>query len=176
MHKRIKNILSFHCPAWDELPEKPMFNQEVVDYVQSVLDPLMEGKVALTPTMIQNYSKWGAIPKIPGRKYGKEQIAILLTIAIYKQVLPIDQVREGVELQVKNVSIDKSFDIFSETMNTAIQRIFKNAGQKLYELESVKFLPNTEGIQAVSYAFAAKLLATLIIDLGGYKKLGEKHE
>ncbi|MGF3065894.1 DUF1836 domain-containing protein [Facklamia sp. P12945] len=174
---KIEKILAFHCPSWDELPKQSMFNQEVVEYIQDCLGPIMNDEVAMTSTMIQNYSKWGVIPKIKGRKYGRQQIAFLLIIAIYKRILPIETVRRGIELQTKRVTIEEGFDLFSESINNAVQRVFKTVGQnRPFVVEGIEISKKTEGINAVSHAFATKLLAELIIESGGYDQIGDYNE
>ncbi|NKZ28977.1 DUF1836 domain-containing protein [Facklamia miroungae] len=154
-----------------------MFNQEVVDYIQECLDPIMNSEVAMTSTMIQNYSKWGVIPKIHGRKYGREQLAFLLIIAVYKRILPIEKVRQGIEIQMRSVSIEQGYNLFAQSMNVAVQRIFKTVGQKRsFSVEGIELSSKTEGVNAISHAYATKLLAQLIIESGGYDQIGEYNE
>lgn len=177
MKTTLQQIIEFQCPKWDDLPETSLFNSQVVEYINQILEPIMHGEKAITSTMIQNYSKWGIIPKIPGRKYGKQQIAFLIIIAIYKQVLPIDQVKKGIELQLKSMTIEEGYDFFVMSIEQAIQQIIVSIKKKtLYPIEGFTIQEKTEGIQAVSNAFVMKLLATMIIEAGGYDQIGEKDE
>lgn len=47
----------------------------------------------ITPSMINNYVKVGLVPAPVKKQYGREQIARLIAICIFKQVLPIAAVR-----------------------------------------------------------------------------------
>lgn len=177
MSKEIQSIVDFACPRWDQLPNQPMLSSQVVAYIQEVLSPIAINDQLITSTMIQNYAKWGALPKIEGRKYGRAQIAILIIIAIYKQVLNIDQVKSGLDLQLKRMPIEPAYNRFAESITSACQRIFGPVqGKSTYRVETIEIDQKTEGIQLVSHAYACKLLATLIIEAGGYQELGEKND
>lgn len=170
----IKAIKEFKCPKWNELPLQPIFNSELVTYLNDLLEPIMYDVQPITPTMIQNYSKWGILPKISGRKYGRTQVAVLIAIVVYKQVLNIDDVKKGIDLQIELESLSESYDTLATALEQAIERIFKSIGEdETYNISKISFPQQTEGVNVVATAFALKLLAKLIIDGEGYKTLGE---
>ena len=177
MQKKLEAIYNFHCPRWDELPGERIFNQEVVDYICKVLEPISFDEVPITTTMVQNYVKLEYMPKSPGRKYNRTQIAYLIVISIYKRVLNIKDVRKGVDLQLNLMDIKAAYNIFAQGLEDGIRRNFKSTIEsnefKLCEFVGV---PESAGIDIIAHAFALRLLGTILIESNGYKGLGGKNE
>lgn len=171
--ENIEKILKFKCPRWDELPEGPLFNKEVVNYINEIFDPLMLEEKAITTTMVQNYIKWGFIPKPEGRKYDKTQIAYLVVISIYKQVLNIKDVRRGVDLQLDLMDRKSAYNNFANALDMALNRTFKSiVEENRFKLGEFENTPKTAGIDVIAHAFSLKLLGTLIIINDGFYGLG----
>ena len=83
------NTLSL--PRYDQLPNVSLYRDQVIEYVAQWMEPLsicVEQPV-ITPSMINNYVKVGLVPAPVKKQYGREQIARLIAICIFKQVLPI---------------------------------------------------------------------------------------
>lgn len=173
MRQRLKEFLAFTCPMWDELPEIPLFNHEVVDYINQTLSPIILEENPITPTMIQNYSKWGVIPKLRGRKYDRRQISCLIIISVYKQVINISDIKEGIKLQLKLGSLEEGYNIFASSLNSSIRRIFKAVlEEEKILLDGYQVEKGREGVEAIMYAFTLKLLGTSIIRSGGFASKG----
>ncbi len=170
--KKLENIYRFHCPRWRELPDQSMLSRAVVAYVGDVLAPIMNGRTALTATMIQNYSKWGYIPKSAGRKYNRQQIANLIVIAVYKDILDIKDIKNGVDLQLKLMPAEAAYNRFAEALELALHKTFQPVVQQLQKMDGViTVLPDQIGINLLANAFALKLLGVIIIEESGYKNL-----
>ncbi|MGY4104967.1 DUF1836 domain-containing protein [Ignavigranum ruoffiae] len=170
-------ILKFRCPRWDDLPAESLFNREVVEYLSKTLSVLFAEDDFITQTIIQNYSKRGIIPKLAGRKYEREHIAYLIIILIYKQILSIDRVKQGVDLQLALMPPAQAYNVFALALDQAIQRTFKPVfDQDRYTIAAQPIELNREGVQVIANAFALKLLGTIIIQAEGYRKVGGKDE
>lgn len=172
----IDKILEFHCPRWDELPEKPLFNRQAVEYVNTTLEPILNYEDKLTTSMVQNYVKWRVMPKEDGRKYSKTRIAYLMVITIYKQSINLMNVGKGVELLLKTYPIDRAYDIFAN----ALERSLKDTFGPLKKMSEYRYENQIDydklGLHSVANSFAFKLLANIIIDSKGIKNLGENSE
>lgn len=172
----INQILKFHCPRWDELPEKPMFNRQAVEFINKFLEPILDEEDKLTTTMVQNYVKWGIMPKESGRKYSRNRIAYLMVITIYKQAINLSNVGKGVELLLRTYPIDQAYNIFANALEKSLNDTFgplKKMSKYHYE-NQIDY--DKLGLHAVANSFAFKLLANIIIDSQGIKYLGEKSE
>lgn len=169
-----EKIYKFHCPRWEELPEEELFNKELVDYINDKLRWLYLGQDALTPTMVQNYSKWEVIPKISGRKYGRKQIACLMVVCVFKSVLDINEIKSGIELQLKLMDISASYNYFARLIEESLRRVFLYAFEnKEIVLDKIQLNKGAEGLELVANAFSCQLLGRMIINNGGYKNLEE---
>lgn len=177
MKKEFLEIYNFHCPRWKELPDQTLFNQEVVNYIAKNLKPIMFEEFPITKTMVQNYTKLGFLPKPEGRKYNRTQIAYLIVIAVYKQVLNISEVKRGVELQLDFMRINRAYDTFAQTVEDALKNVFGymvEKGEKY--IGGFKVDERKLGVELIANAFALKLLGTMILQQRGFKNLEEQNE
>ena len=174
--KELSGILEFKCPYWEDLPDEGLMSREVVEYINDTLEPIFLDSGVITPTMIQNYSKWKLLPEIKGRKYDRVRIAMLIVISVYKNILDINGVKAGINLQLKIMSIDKSYNIFAESLNKAIERTFEGSLEEKFTLRQLTMENYETGVDLVAHAFAFKLMAKLILKYGGYLTLKEEDQ
>ena len=83
------NMQRFKLPRYDDLPEIPLYREQVISYIEGVFEPLsccVEGPW-ITPSMVNNYVKAGLVPPPVKKLYGEDQLALLVAICIFKQVL-----------------------------------------------------------------------------------------
>lgn len=172
----LEKIFEFSCPYWEDLPNEGIMSRELVEYINKTLGPIFLDKVVITPTMVQNYSKWNLLPEINGRKYYRSHIAILIVISIYKNVLDINEVRAGIDLELKLMSLNDSYDVFADALNKALKSTFSATRKKKFTIKKITMENNEAGVDLVAHAFAFKLLTKLIIKYNGYENLKENEE
>lgn len=169
MQSIINKIYKFKCPRWEELPDS-IFSSEIVEYFHEKFGVIFTEDEILTQSMIQNYVKWKMIPAPKGRKYNKEQIARIIVICIFKQVVAIQDIVDGVDLQKKLMDIPSAYNIFAYKLEKAIQKIFGPLiNKKDDEIIFEEYITRVEtlGITAIVISFACNLLTkTLIISKG----------
>lgn len=171
---RFQKIINFHCPRWDELPSEPLFNRDLVAYVNRILNNILFDNDYLTQTMVQNYSKWGVIPKIHGRKYERQHVAYLIIITIYKQVLSLDDLKEGLRLQLNLMTLEEAYDSFAYILEQALKTVFQGVfTQAPLAIDSQIIIKDAEGVSLIANTYAQKLLGSMIIQSGGYQKMKE---
>lgn len=169
---QIEDILNFKCPRWEEIPDRSFLSSQLIDYMNRILDPLILEKPVLTKSMIQNYFKWDILPGIEGRKYSREQIAFLLVITVYKQILPIYDIKRAVFLQLRKTGGKEAYDRFAEILERSLQDTFSG----LIEGDTV-VLPERRserhysGLDTLTYAFALRLLSLTIMNASGIEKI-----
>ena len=82
-----------HFPYWDQLPKIDLYLDQVLEYVNQVMQENYENpQVILTPSMVNNYVKHGYIPKPVKKKYGTLQVARLICITTLKPVFSIQEI------------------------------------------------------------------------------------
>lgn len=172
----MKELMDFHCPRWEELPEKELFNPEVVDYVSALLSPLMPGEKILTGTMIQNYLKWGILNKGAGRKYNREQIATLIVLSIYKQILPIGDLRKGMDLMLSKSDSATAYNRFAEALEQAIRRTALSVRPEGIRMEGMEASSESVGVHLIAHAFSMKLFGKTVIEKNGFVNIGGRYE
>ena len=63
---------SLHFPRWQELPEFELYMDQVIALAEKYLSVLTpDHKVPITPSMINNYVKSGALPPPKNKKYNR---------------------------------------------------------------------------------------------------------
>ena len=87
----LKKKLTEHRPAaWDQLPDFPLYMDQVVSYMPRQVVALEDGE-KLTSAMINNYIKDGLLPRAQGKRYTREHIAYLTAICTLKQVMAVKE-------------------------------------------------------------------------------------
>ena len=79
---------------WEQIPDLGLYKDQVITYIERLYVPLY-GETAsrlLTPSMINNYVKMGVIARPEGKKYGREQLAMLTMLVVLKQANSIEDV------------------------------------------------------------------------------------
>lgn len=165
-------IANFHCPRWDEIPDEGLLSSQVTKYINTELGCILRPEEALTKMMIQNYVKAEVVPKPDGRKYKRNQIAILMVITVFKQIITIKNIGKGIQLQGELLSLEDSYNAFAGSLERALRHYFSPiVYDKKLELASMTTQPEVIGIVSVSHSFALRLLGNLIINYGGFKNL-----
>lgn len=167
-------LLSFHIPRWEELPEFEVYMDQVIHLVNRYIGIFHEEENRIiTPSMINNYVKLKLIPKPIKKKYNREHIAYLIAITLLKQVLTIQEVKEGIEYQTHMNGLKGAYNLFcNEIENMFVSLIPKiEAGSQ----RKVIALPDqNEAIQLAALSFCSQLLAKKIVYLQSKNLIGKE--
>ncbi len=90
----IKEILEFHLPRFNELPDIDLYMDQVTTFMEDNLGEFKrkeEDKI-LTKTMINNYTKNQILPPPIKKKYSKEHLMLLILTYHLKQILSISNI------------------------------------------------------------------------------------
>ena len=88
-------IRDFRPIPWGLIPDLGLYMDQVVTFITRVYEPLYgeDTRGYVSPSMINNYVKSRLIPRPVGKKYSREQIALLLMIIALKQTCSMEQIR-----------------------------------------------------------------------------------
>lgn len=153
MTERFKILENIHLPAWEDLPQLELYNEQVCDYVSEQLQVFFPEERALSSTRVQNYIKWGILPKPKGRRYTREHIAWCIVITLFKTILPIKDVRKGILLQKSMMPIEQSYNSFIELLHESL----KAHAEVLRDLKREEFV-----FEAQSYRREVLVLALAV--------------
>lgn len=99
MSSDIQSILApirgFRPVSWDQIPDLGLYMDQVVTFITRVYEPLYGPEIHnyLSSSMINNYVKSKLIPRPSGKKYSREQIALLTMIVALKQTSSMEDIR-----------------------------------------------------------------------------------
>jgi hypothetical protein len=102
--------------SWDDLPDIPLYMDQVVSYLSRQLVSFEEGE-GLTSAMINNYIKDGLLSRANGKKYDQEHLACLTAISAMKQVLSVREMRALVTMGKEGRDTKKLYDFFCQTLD-----------------------------------------------------------
>lgn len=142
--KYLKELEDFRLPAYDEFPPIPLYMEQVISYIGECLKPFCCEKdgvdsSVLTPFMVNNYVKAKIIAPPKEKKYSKEHLAYLLTIALLKPVVPMKDIA---------TLIDLDGDLFKDKKN--LYDFFKNIQEETLKKELHKTSVRVETLSNIS--------------------------
>ena len=111
--------------AWDQLPDFPLYMDQVLSYMERQVFRFEEGD-GLTAAMVNNYTKSGLVPRAEGKKYTREHLAYLTAISAMKQVLSVREMRTLVAIGQEGRDCRRLYDFFCASLDRALN---ETAGQ-----------------------------------------------
>ena len=171
-----QQLLSQRPDSWEELPDIPLYMDQVVSYLSRQLITFGEGD-SLTSAMINNYIKDG-LARANGKKYEQEHLAYLTAISALKQVLSVKEMKALTAIGRELRNSQRQYEYFCEYLDEALSE----TAQRLDENTSEQDLPKLVLATALrSYAdglVCRRLLAIMaehsghadLLNNGGKKK------
>ncbi|MEL7650131.1 MAG: DUF1836 domain-containing protein [Sedimentibacter sp.] len=168
---------------WQELPKFPIYCDQLLQIVKDELSFMkLDNDNLITKSMVNNYVKWGMIPKPVKKKYERLHTVQMIVITILKQILPISEIKNGIQLQSSLYGSEGAYDAFCEALEDAMKRVFMPIVEKkeVYETEKVHIEYDRLAISSITTALANRMLTMKIIETkinaNTPNKKGEAHE
>ncbi|MCI6789034.1 MAG: DUF1836 domain-containing protein [Mollicutes bacterium] len=147
----IKKLEEFELPEFNDLPNIPLYMEQVVGYVSEVLDALEREKdLNITPFMVNNYVKAKIIEPPKEKKYNRRQISYLIAISLMKSVVSMRDLATFIDLDEINVSDKDSLYAFfkkmeDESIHNVVHKVkVRNEVLKKSNKKSKKDSPESE--------------------------------
>ena len=133
-----KKMELHRLPKWEDLPEIDLYMDQVIVLMEKYLSDLTtnDDNKLITPSMINNYVKLNIMPAPIKKKYSREHIAYLVIICSLKQVMPIPQIKELINLKLKTCSIEELLNNFSNLYQTTFSEVIKSSNTFLNDNEN----------------------------------------
>ena len=88
------NYDNVHISRWEEIPDFPLYIDQVVSIIEKSLSFLKNNYDAIiTKTMINNYAKNNLLPPPVKKKYSKEHVVVMIFIYYFKNILSISDIQ-----------------------------------------------------------------------------------
>ena len=122
----LEDIISFHCPRYNELPHLPLYKDQVIMFIEDSLKSIHFGnnEKLLTPTMVNNYVKQKVVSPPKDKRYTEEHLSYFIVVCILKQVFSLTEVCELIKLQMETCPLDMAYDQFCDELESAIKITF----------------------------------------------------
>ena len=115
-------IEGFRLPRYEEIPNVGLYLEQTTKYIAEYLEPLRDA--AITGSMISNYVKMGLVASPVKKQYSREQIAVLIFIAVAKTVLSMDNIRVFLEIQKQSYDSRRAYEYFRLELENVLRYIF----------------------------------------------------
>ena len=125
---------NFHCPRYSELPDMPLYLEQVLGLVNSAVGDICTEP--LTGAMVSNYVKNAALPPPVRKKYGREHLCYLIATCIMKQVFTVQQIARFFEIQRSTYPLETAYDFFCTEFENALRESFAFTGGALPSIET----------------------------------------
>ena len=115
-------VANLHFPRWHELPEFELYMDQVIGLIEKYLRPLYpENKAPITPSMINNYVKNGALPPPQNKRYNRTHLALLMIICSAKSILEISSISDILSQSISaSNNIETALDQFAEMYENSL--------------------------------------------------------
>ncbi|MDD7282162.1 DUF1836 domain-containing protein [Floccifex sp.] len=123
MNQKIQDeIRNFYFPSYQEIPDVGLYLEQTTDYINAILFPLTNEKI--TKSMISNYVKKGLISSPIKKKYNRDQIAILIYLALAKTIVSLEDIQLLLELKDLSYDNQTAFDYFKVEFENVLHYVF----------------------------------------------------
>ena len=122
-------ICRYRPVPWDQIPDLGLYMDQVVTFITRVYEPLYGEDIHsyLSSSMINNYVKSKLIPRPTGKKYSREQIALLTMIIALKQTCTMEDIRRMLTLD-EGQTVEGLYSAFCQRFSHVIQSMCGEAG------------------------------------------------
>ena len=118
----LAGIRQYRPMPWELIPDLGLYMDQVITFITRLYEPLYGEEIHgyLSSSMINNYVKSKLIPRPTGKKYSREQIALLMMIVVLKQTSSMDDIRRMLALG-EGETVEALYNSFSERFTRVIQ-------------------------------------------------------
>ena len=112
----------FSLPRYNDLPSVGLYLDQTVQFINGCFRTFHG--VELTASMVSNYVKKGILPHPIRKKYSRDQIAMLLYIAVSKTVLSMENIDTLFKMQRTYCSASSAYNTFCIELEACIPYVF----------------------------------------------------
>ena len=159
----IKEILEFHLPRFNELPDIDLYMDQVLNIIENslIIFSSENDENIITKSMINNYVKQNVIEKPFKKRYKKFHVAYLIIISILKKVLSISEISKIINNQ--DYEVEEFYNIFCNELEYSLKSTFLNESED----EQTRLIDDNihnKILVAATRAFANKVYVQKLIE------------
>ncbi|MGX8680703.1 MAG: DUF1836 domain-containing protein [bacterium] len=121
----MKDFSNIHILRWEEIPDFPLYIDQVVSIIEKSLDFLIvdEKDKIITNTMINNYVKSGIVDPPVKKRYNKVHVAYFIIVCILKKVYSLDEISKLILLQIIDFPTDHAYNSFCDLFELYLKNL-----------------------------------------------------
>ena len=159
----IKEILEFHLPRFNELPDIDLYMDQVLNIIENslIIFSSENDENIITKSMINNYVKQNVIEKPFKKRYKKFHVTYLIIIYILKKVLSISEISKIINNQ--DYEVEEFYNMFCNELEYSLKSTFLNESKD----EQTKLIDDNihnKILVAATRAFANKVYVQKLIE------------
>ena len=159
----IKEILEFHLPRFNELPDIDLYMDQVLNIIENslIIFSSENDENIITKSMINNYVKQNVIEKPFKKRYKKFHVAYLIIISILKKVLSISEISKIINNQ--DYEVEEFYNMFCNELEYSLKSTFLNESED----EQTRLIDDNihnKILVAATRAFANKVYVQKLIE------------
>lgn len=165
MIEKINELENINLPSWDSLPNDGIYKEELLRYLNEILSPLhVVEKNLISSSMVNNYVKLGYIDRPEKKKYYRSSIAQLVVISIFKQVISIEDLAKGIDIEMSTFGLKDVYENFENIFNQARKSILTS--EKVTKVNiSFDYIDHHDKVLSyLAISLFTKLYTQLVID------------
>ena len=122
----LKSLNEYSPVPWHMIPDLGLYMDQVITFITRMYQPLYGGAMDgyLSSSMINNYVKSKLIPRPEGKKYNREQIALLSMIVALKQVASMEDIRAMIT-PTDGMTVERMYTLFCERQKSALAALLE---------------------------------------------------
>lgn len=138
-----KSYQPIHLLRWDELPDFNLYVDQLIQIIQDQTDfmNILYDDIALTKSMVNNYVKKGIMSRPERKRYGKIQLCQLTVITILKPILSLTEIQSGIDMALRNNSLEEAYDQFCTSMENSYERMWNFSHSEISLSTPHDFIP-----------------------------------
>lgn len=123
----------FHCPRYQELPDIPLYMDQVLLVLESALCLFADEKERIvTPAMINNYVKQKFINAPEKKKYNRQHLAVLIMVSLLKKVFSMNEISGMIRMLIDAYGLEAAYDRFCDQLEKALRQAFGTGPEPLH--------------------------------------------
>ena len=149
-----QDILNFHLPRWNELPNLDLYMDQVIAFIDGAIGDLFR-KIdvpPLTKSMVNNYVKAKIIEAPVNKKYSKLAVASAMVVCILKSNFSVEEIGALIRMGMELGSVPVTYDRFCEAIEEALREVFSGNISLQHDLEEGRENKYLMGNFALSFA------------------------
>ena len=165
MIEKINELENINLPSRDSLPNDGIYKEELLRYLNEILSPLhVVEKNLISSSMVNNYVKLGYIDKPEKKKYYRSSIAQLVVISIFKQVISIEDLAKGIDIEMSTFGLKDVYENFENIFNQARKAILTSEKVNAVNISFEYTDHHDKVLSYLAISLFTKLYTQLVID------------